>query len=89
LYESLGLVGIEAMSCGVPVLGSNAFAVPEYIIPGKTGEMYRHKDKDDLLKSLMKMLGRLGTYETREVTLMKYGSKAVLKQYSVLFDNLK
>ena len=39
-HESLGLVGLEAMACNKPVVGSNCTALPEYIIPGKTGELF-------------------------------------------------
>ena len=35
--ESLGLVALEAMSCGVPVIGSNIAALPEYIHNGENG----------------------------------------------------
>lgn len=35
--DCLGLVPLEAMACGVPVVASNIDAVPEYVEPGKTG----------------------------------------------------
>ena len=35
--EVLGLTPIEAMAMGIPVLGSNAFAVPEYVEDGSSG----------------------------------------------------
>jgi L-malate glycosyltransferase len=35
--EVLGLVAIEALACGVPVIGSRMAAIPEYVIDGQTG----------------------------------------------------
>lgn len=37
--ESLGLVALEAMACDVPVIARNLSAFPEFVIPGKTGEL--------------------------------------------------
>ena len=35
--ESLGLVGIEAMACGVPVIGSDIGGIPSYLTDGYNG----------------------------------------------------
>ncbi len=37
LPESLGLVGIEALACGTPVIATNIGAIPSYISHGKNG----------------------------------------------------
>jgi glycosyltransferase involved in cell wall biosynthesis len=46
--ESFGMVGIEAMSCGVPVIGSNIGALPEYIIPDVNGYLFEPGNHQDL-----------------------------------------
>ena len=40
LQESLGLVGIEALSCGCPVIGSNIGCLPEYIKHSNNGFLF-------------------------------------------------
>jgi len=42
--EALGLVSIEAMACGVPVIGSNRYAVPEYVEDEVTGHLVPPRD---------------------------------------------
>jgi glycosyltransferase involved in cell wall biosynthesis len=38
--ESFGLVGLEAMNCGVPVIGSHTGGLPEVVVHGETGFLY-------------------------------------------------
>ena len=53
LAESLGLVGIEALSCGVPVLCSGSGATKEYIIDGFNGFLYSPYDYSELSDKIM------------------------------------
>jgi glycosyltransferase involved in cell wall biosynthesis len=52
LGESLGLVGLEAMACSVPVLGSNIPALQEYIFPNKNGNLFNKGDAMDLFTKI-------------------------------------
>ena len=51
--ESLGLVGLEAMACGVPVIGSNIPAITSYIIDGYNGYLFNCEDKKSLAEKIM------------------------------------
>jgi len=47
-HEPLGVAYMEAMSCGVPTIGTNAGGVPELITDGKDGIMVPPKNPDAL-----------------------------------------
>ena len=48
LKESLGLVGVEALTCGCPVIGSNIGCLPEYIKNGYNGYLFECGNPEDL-----------------------------------------
>lgn len=53
LNESLGLVGLEAMACGCPVIGSNIGCLPEYIKDGVTGFLFEPGNSNELATKII------------------------------------
>lgn len=52
ISESLGLVGLEAMACGTPVLASEIGGITDYVIHEITGLLFKPGDVDDLVDKI-------------------------------------
>ncbi|PNS99044.1 hypothetical protein POPTR_016G112600v4 [Populus trichocarpa] len=85
--ETLGLVVLEAMSSGIPVVGARAGGIPDIIPPeldGKTGFLFNPGDLNDCLSKLEPLLDNQELRETigkaaRQDT-EKYDWKAATKK---------
>lgn len=77
LPESLGLVAIEAMACGIPVIGSNTGATSEYIDEGVNGYTFSKGDAEELAKKL----NTATTLPTAELRKLSLGALSTAKRY--------
>jgi len=57
LYEPLGIVNLEAMACGAPVVGSRVGGIPEVVADGVTGLLVPPDDPDALAGALNALIG--------------------------------
>jgi starch synthase len=57
LYEPLGIVNLEAMACGTPVVGSNVGGIPEVVLEDQTGLLVPPGDDVLLAEALASLLG--------------------------------
>jgi glycosyltransferase involved in cell wall biosynthesis len=58
--EVFGIVGIEFLSAGVPVIGSNVGGIPEWLIDGECGFLVRMADSQDLSSKMARFVNRPG-----------------------------
>ena len=78
--ESLGLVGLEAMSCEILVIASKNYGPTDYLIDGKNGLFFNPKDHVDLANKILKMK-KLNNEEIKKMkkkareTAVKYDSR--------------
>lgn len=54
--EGLGVVLIEAMACGLPVIGSNIGGIPDIIKDRESGLLFNEKDIDDLSLKILSVI---------------------------------
>jgi glycosyltransferase involved in cell wall biosynthesis len=52
LSEGLGQVGLEALACGTPVVGSRVGGIPDYVLDGTTGRLFEAGNAGDLGEAL-------------------------------------
>ena len=76
--EGLGLVMVEAMGCGCPVIASDIPAVRDVIVDNNTGVLTEAGNKKQLAEKVMELL----SYEDRRKALAKEAREYVLERFS-------
>lgn len=54
--ESFGLVALEAMACGVPVVASNTGGLKEVVLEGESGHLLPPDDREGMIQAGLKIL---------------------------------
>ena len=92
-FEAFGIAFLEALSRGIPCIGRNAFAMPEFIIPGKNGDLIDNDDSHKLAEIIYNVLknDEIYDYTFNDVDniINKYSWDRVAKDiYSAISMNL-
>lgn len=77
--EQVGMVGLQSLACGTPVITTNSGAIPEYFKMGEGAVIIDEKDTDALVTSLKQFVSD-PAYRTRQ---SKKGSEYIEKNFDV------
>ncbi len=91
--ESFGLAALEAMSCEVPVICSDAGGLPEVVDDGVTGFLHPVGDVEGMAAAALRLLGdealrrRMGQ-EGRRQAVERFSQDAVVARYRALYEKV-
>lgn len=89
-YEGLGIVGIEALACEVPFIGTNVGGIPEIIESFRAGVTVPPKNAEALTKAILYSLSiNRGDFKVdRENARQLYGWENIAKRNIEILDEL-
>lgn len=79
LWEGLGLVFLEAMATGIPVLASGVSAVPEVVVDGETGVLVEPAKDEPLAQGFLRMARDPG----ERAALGEAGHRRVIERFGL------
>lgn len=94
MREGMGLVFVEALLCGTPVIGTRSGGIPDIVKDGETGLLVPERDPTALANAIQKMLdepnlARQLAENGRAWAQAHYTGAPVARQFAQLYANVR
>ncbi|MGD0782460.1 MAG: N-acetyl-alpha-D-glucosaminyl L-malate synthase BshA, partial [Candidatus Aminicenantales bacterium] len=91
--ESFGLTALEAMNCGVPVIGAAVGGLPEVIVDGQTGYLFPVGDIAAMAEAAIGLLSdpaRLKRFQVqaRERAVRSFNADRIIPEYEAFYQEI-
>ncbi|MEJ2318465.1 MAG: glycosyltransferase, partial [Gemmatimonadales bacterium] len=91
--ESFGLVALEAMASGVPVIGSSGSGLSEVVTDGLTGRLHPVGDVEAMAESAVELLSDSECWSrvsraARESAVERFSSDRIVPQYESFYEEV-
>ena len=92
--ESFGLTALEAMACGVPVIGAETGGLPEVVTHGETGYLLPVGDIKSMAEKSVALLKDLGNYELFKTQASRraaqfFNAEKIINQYEAFYEEVR
>lgn len=94
LTEGLPITLLEAMQCRIPIISTAVGGIPDVILDGKSGILYKSGDKKALVQGLVKLYKdeafcKKMVESAYNIAIKQYTCKSMTTQYIALYKNMK
>ena len=91
--ESFGLTALEAMNCGVPVIGSEIGGLPEVITHGETGYLFPVGEVNKTAEKSIELLSSPEKHESfkqqaRKRATQSFSADQIIPQYEAFYEEI-
>ena len=88
LHESFGLIPVEAMTCGLPVITTDATAMPEYVNK-QNGVLLKNSSVEEIGEAIMEMSNNLSKYDSTIISNDMIARFGIVNFGKMLTENYK
>ena len=85
--EDFGIVPIEAMSCGTPVVALDDGGTAETVIDGKNGVHFKNQTKEDIIKAIDRFENMNFDYKDISLSSQKYSEERFKKEFKSFVED--